>query len=133
MSLKESSRTPKSVAPKTLQKNLEKSPTGIRGFDEITNGGLPKGRSALMVGAAGSGKTVFGMEFLVRGALQYSEPGVFMSFEENESDLAKNFSSLGYDLNDLIARKKLFIDFVYIERREIEDDNRDFSRGGTQV
>ncbi|MDD1710165.1 MAG: circadian clock protein KaiC [Methanoregulaceae archaeon] len=121
MSLKESSRTPKSVAPKTLQKNLEKSPTGMRGFDEITNGGLPKGRSALMVGAAGSGKTVFGMEFLVRGALQYSEPGVFMSFEENESDLAKNFSSLGYDLDDLITRKKLFIDFVYIERREIEE------------
>ena len=100
---------------------LEKSPTGIRGFDEITNGGVPKGRSALMVGAAGSGKTVFGMEFLVRGALEYGEPGVFMSFEENETDLAKNFSSLGFDLDDLIARKQLFIDYVYIERREIEE------------
>lgn len=100
---------------------LEKSPTGIRGFDEITNGGLPKGRSALMVGAAGSGKTVFGMEFLVRGALQYGEPGVFMSFEENETDLSKNFASIGFDLEELIAKKQLFIDYVYIERKEIEE------------
>jgi circadian clock protein KaiC len=100
---------------------LEKTPTGIKGFDEITNGGVPRGRSALMIGAAGSGKTVFGMEFLVRGALQYGEPGVFMSFEENETDLANNFSSLGFDLNALIAQKQLFIDYVYIEKREIEE------------
>jgi circadian clock protein KaiC len=120
MSLKKSSHPAKPSA-EVFQKILEKSLTGIRGFDEITNGGLPKGRSALMVGAAGSGKTVFGMEFLIKGALQYGEPGVFMSFEENESDLAKNFNSLGYDLDDLIASKKLFIDFVYIERREIEE------------
>ena len=100
---------------------LEKSPTGIRGFDEITEGGLPKGRPALVVGGAGSGKTVFGMEFLVRGALEFGEPGVFMSFEETEKDLAKNFASLGFNLNDLIARKLLDIDFVYIEKKEIEE------------
>jgi circadian clock protein KaiC len=100
---------------------LEKSPTGIRGFDEITEGGLPKGRPALIVGAAGSGKTVFGMEFLVRGALEFGEPGVFMSFEENDKELAKNFASLGFNLKDLIARKLLDIDFVYIEKKEIEE------------
>jgi len=121
MSPRKNSQPAKTAAVKAPQMVLEKSPTGIRGFDEITNGGVPKGRSALMVGAAGSGKTVFGMEFLVRGALQYGEPGVFMSFEENETDLARNFSSIGFDLNNLIARKLLFIDYVYIERREIQE------------
>jgi circadian clock protein KaiC len=110
-----------SSSSKSSQNILEKSPTGIRGFDEITDGGVPKGRSALLVGAAGSGKTVFGMEFLVRGALQYNEPGVFMSFEENETDLAKNFNSLGFNLPELIAQKQLFVDYVYIEKKEIEE------------
>ncbi len=103
------------------EETLLKAHTGIKGFDEITFGGLPQGRPALIVGGAGSGKTVFGMEFLVRGALQFGETGVFMSFEETESDLVKNFDSIGFNLNDLMARKLLFIDFVYIERKEIEE------------
>lgn len=121
MSPGKNSKPAKAIAVKATQRVLEKCPTGILGFDEITNGGMPKGRSTLVVGAAGSGKTVFGMEFLVRGALQYGEPGVFMSFEENETDLAKNFSSIGFNLDDLIVRKLLSIDYVYIERREIEE------------
>ena len=100
---------------------LPKSPSGIRGFDEITFGGLPKGRPALVCGGAGSGKTLFGMEFLVRGAIEYGEPGLFMSFEESEADLAANFSSLGFDLKELEAGKKISIDYVHIDRAEIEE------------
>jgi circadian clock protein KaiC len=100
---------------------LAKSPTGITGFDEITGGGLPHGRSSLICGSAGCGKTVFGMEFLVRGALQYDEPGVFMSFEENEEDLIKNFSSLGFNLPTLIEQKNIAVDHVFIDRSEIEE------------
>lgn len=101
--------------------SLEKSLTGIKGFDEITKGGLPKGRPCLVAGGAGSGKTLFGMEFLVRGALQFNENGVMMSFEEQTKDLIKNFASLGFNLQDLIEKKLLFIDYVYIERAEIEE------------
>jgi len=99
---------------------LLKSPTGIQGLDEVTGGGLPKGRPTLVAGGAGCGKTLFGMEFLVQGARQYSEPGIFVSFEESSQELTKNFSSLGYDLNELVARKKLILDYVHIERSEIE-------------
>jgi circadian clock protein KaiC len=100
---------------------LEKCPTGIQGLDEITGGGLPRGRPTLVCGSAGCGKTVLAMEFLLRGALQYDEPGVFMCFEETAEDLTKNFASLGFDLNDLITRKKLAIDYVRVERSEIEE------------
>ena len=100
---------------------LEKSPTGIQGLDEITNGGLPKGRPTLVCGAAGSGKTLLAMEFLVRGAMQYGEPGVFMSFEETEDDLAKNMASLGFDLSGLAASKRVLVDHVRVERSEIEE------------
>ncbi|MGZ3649014.1 MAG: circadian clock protein KaiC, partial [Syntrophales bacterium] len=100
---------------------LEKCPTGIRGFDEISSGGLPKGRPTLICGSAGCGKTVLAMEFLLRGAIQFKEPGVFVSFEETPKDLAENFASLGYDLNYLIARKLIAMDHVYIERSEIEE------------
>jgi circadian clock protein KaiC len=100
---------------------LEKCPTGISGFDEISDGGLPKGRPTLICGSAGCGKTVLAMEFLLRGAIQYKEPGVFVSFEETPKDLAQNFSSLGYDLNDMIARKLIAMDHIYIERSEIEE------------
>lgn len=100
---------------------LTKSPTGIKGFDEITGGGLPHGRSTLICGSAGCGKTVFGMEFLVRGSLQYDEPGVFMAFEENEEDLIKNFSSLGFDLPTLIEQNNIAVDHVFIDRSEIEE------------
>jgi len=100
---------------------LEKCPTGIKGLDEITKGGLPKGRPTLICGSAGSGKTLFSMEFLMRGAMDYGEPGVFMTFEETPDDLAKNFISLGFDLNGMVARGLIATDHVYIERSEIEE------------
>ncbi len=104
-----------------LRGGLQKVPTGIEGLDEITNGGLPKGRPTLVCGGAGSGKTLLGMEFLVRGAMQFNEPGVFMSFEESAEELTKNVASLGFDLNRLIASKRLLVDYVHIERSEIEE------------
>ena len=100
---------------------LQKERTGISGFDEITGGGVPAGRPTLVCGSAGAGKTLFAMEFLVRGATLFNEPGVFMSFEETNEELATNVASLGFDLKQLIADKKLIIDHVYIERSEIEE------------
>src|SRR6266508_6889997 len=100
---------------------LAKTATGIKGLDEITEGGLPKGRSTLVTGGAGCGKTLFGMEFLVRGARDYGEPGVFMAFEENAEELTQNVSSLGFDLAEMIERKQLLIDAVHIHRNEIEE------------
>ena len=100
---------------------LDKAATGIDGLDEITLGGLPAGRPTLICGAAGCGKTLFGMTFLVNGATLYGEPGVFMSFEETAEDLAANVASLGYDVPGLIADKKLVIDYVRVERSEIEE------------
>ncbi|MGC1377478.1 MAG: circadian clock protein KaiC [Anaerolineales bacterium] len=106
-------------SPKTRTK-LPKSLTGIQGLDEITDGGLPKGRPTLICGGAGCGKTLLAMEFLVRGATQFNEPGVFMAFEESAKDLTKNVASLGFDLKDLIARKKIVLDIVYNGDGEIE-------------
>jgi len=106
--------------PKDLS-SLAKCPTGIQGLDEITNGGLPKGRPTLVCGAAGCGKTVLAMEFVLRGALTYGEPGVVMAFEENAKELSTNFASLGYNLNALTAKKKIVLDNVSIERSEIEE------------
>jgi circadian clock protein KaiC len=100
---------------------LRKSPTGIQGLDEITGGGLPTGRPTLICGSAGCGKTLFSTEFLVHGATKYGEPGVFISFEETGEELTKNVASLGFDLEDLVARKKLLIDHIQIERSEIEE------------
>jgi circadian clock protein KaiC len=100
---------------------LQKDQTGISGFDEITGGGLPAGRPTLVCGSAGAGKTLFAMEFLVRGVTTYNEPGVFMSFEETDEELAINVASLGFDLKQLIADKKLILDYVFIERSEIEE------------
>jgi circadian clock protein KaiC len=111
----------KKTEPKFVHKKLLKSPTGIQGFDEITGGGLPTGRPTLVCGGAGCGKTLFGMEFLVRGTTQFNEPGVFMSFEETNEELTKNVASLGFDLEDLIKHKKLALDHVHIERSEIEE------------
>ena len=99
---------------------LPKSPTGIQGLDEITGGGLPKGRPTLICGGAGCGKTLLAMEFLVRGATQFNEPGVFMAFEETAKDLTQNVSSLGFNLKDLIARKKIILDFVSTGDGEID-------------
>ncbi|HUK39678.1 MAG TPA: circadian clock protein KaiC, partial [Candidatus Acidoferrales bacterium] len=100
---------------------LTKSPTGIQGLDEITFGGLPRGRTTLVCGSAGCGKTMFSLEFLIRGALQYNEPGVFIAFEETAEELTKNVASLGFDLESLIKREKLVIDYVHLERSEIEE------------
>ncbi|MBE0676509.1 MAG: circadian clock protein KaiC [Bacteroidales bacterium] len=100
--------------------NLPKSPTGIKGLDEITGGGLPKGRPTLVCGNAGCGKTLLAMEFLVRGAIQFNEPGVFMAFEETEKELITNVASLGFNLEELTAKEKILIDHVHIERSEIE-------------
>jgi circadian clock protein KaiC len=100
---------------------LQKAPTGIKGFDEITGGGLPKGRPTLVCGGAGCGKTLFSLEFLVRGAAEYNEPGVFLAFEENEKELSVNVNSLGFDLPGLIKKNKIILDYVHIERSEIEE------------
>ncbi|MDP2301357.1 MAG: circadian clock protein KaiC [Ignavibacteria bacterium] len=108
---------------------LLKSPTNIQGFDEITGGGLPKGRTTLVCGGAGCGKTLFAMEFLVRGATVYKEPGVFFSFEENEDELTANVASLGFDLKKLSSRKKILLQHIFIERGEIENNGEYDLRG----
>ena len=102
-------------------RGLAKAPTGIQGLDEITGGGLPRGRPTLVCGSAGCGKTLLAMEFLVRGATQFGEPGVFMSFEETSAELTQNVRSLGFDLDALAEQKKLAVDFVRVERNEIEE------------
>ncbi len=100
---------------------LPKAPTGIQGLDEITGGGLPRGRPTLVCGSAGCGKTLLSMEFLVRGVTEYGEPGVFMAFEETGPELAQNIRSLGFDLDKLIRQKKLAVDFVHVDRNEIDE------------
>jgi len=100
---------------------LPKSPTGITGLDEITGGGLPTGRPTLVCGSAGCGKTMLSIEFLVRGSVEFGEPGVFMMFEENAAELTANVRSLGFDLDELVEQKKIAIDHVHIERSEIEE------------
>jgi circadian clock protein KaiC len=102
-------------------RRLPKAPTGIQGLDEITQGGFPRGRPTLVCGSAGAGKTLLAMEFLVRGATEYNEPGVFMAFEETAPELTQNVRSLGFDLDELAKEKKLAIDFVRIERSEIDE------------
>ncbi len=102
-------------------RTLPKAPTGIQGLDEISTGGFPRGRPTLICGSAGAGKTLLAMEFLVRGATQYNEPGVFMAFEETAPELTQNVRSLGFDLDELAKQKKLVIDFVRIERSEIDE------------
>jgi circadian clock protein KaiC len=101
------------------QRTLAKCPSGIRGLDQITGGGLPRGRPSLVCGGPGTGKTLFGMEFLVRGATEYGEPGAFISFEERISDLAQNTASLGFDLERLIATHKICVDHIHIDKDEI--------------
>src|SRR5690348_15596608 len=96
--------------------SLPKTPTGIQGLDEVTGGGVPKGRTTLVCGAAGSGKSLLTMEFLVHGALRYDEPGVCMDFEETAEKLTANVASLGFDLRELTKRKKLLVDHVRIDR-----------------
>ncbi len=100
---------------------LEKSPTGIRGFDEITQGGLPRGRTSLVTGGPGTGKTMFAMEFLVNGVIRHGEPGVFVSFEETQEELIANSASLGFSLPELCESNRLYVDYVHVERSEIEE------------
>ncbi len=107
--------------PSEIHSRLSKAKTGIDGLDEITGGGLPVGRPTLVCGSAGCGKTMLAMEFLVRGATQYGEPGVFMMFEENAAELTANVRSLGFDLTELAAANMIALDHVYIERSEIEE------------
>lgn len=105
---------------KFKRSTLPKSPTSIQGLDEITGGGLPKGRPTLVCGGAGCGKTLFAMEFLVRGATKYKEPGVFISFEETEKELTANVASLGFDLNKLVEQKKIWLEHIHLVRDDIE-------------
>lgn len=124
MPLTKSARKPAAVVAKAAKaaktvKALRKSPTGIDGFDEITGGGLPTGRPTLVSGGPGTGKTLFGIEFLVRGATQYDEPGVFISFEETIPDLSENAASLGFNLEKLVKQKRLFFDHIQIKRSDV--------------
>ena len=100
---------------------IRKTPTGIAGLDEIMSGGIPTGRATLVCGGPGCGKTVLGMEFLVHGAVEFHEPGVFMAFEETKGELDENFASMRFDLQDLCAKKKLYVEHVRVERSEIEE------------
>jgi circadian clock protein KaiC len=107
--------------PSSGVSTLSKAPTGIHGLDEITGGGLPRGRPTLICGSAGCGKTLLSVEFLVRGVMEFDEPGVFMSFEESAEEIAANVRSLGYDLDELQDQGKLRIDHVHVERSEISE------------
>jgi circadian clock protein KaiC len=111
----------KKKLPSPAGYQLLKSPTGIEGLDEILGGGLPKGRPSLICGSAGCGKTLMAMEYLIRGIEEFDEPGVFMAFEESAEDLSMNVASLGFDLPLLVEQKKLKLDYVHIDRAEIEE------------
>ena len=112
-------------------KQIQKCPTGIKGFDEITEGGLPKNRTTLVSGGAGSGKTLLGLDFLINGAIQFKEPGVFMSFEETEDELYTDVASLNLDLQGLVLQKKILIEHVILERKDIQET--DFNLEGLFV
>jgi circadian clock protein KaiC len=115
-------KAPKREGRKELRElALEKVPTGIRGLDQLTHGGFPKGRTALVCGGPGAGKTLLGLEFLVRGAQLYNQPGVCVAFEETVQELTTNMASLGYNLQQLVRAKKLAIDYVQVERKQIEE------------
>ena len=105
----------------SLPHQLHKCPTGIKGFDQITEGGIPENRTTLICGAAGTGKTLWGLDFLINGALHYNEPGVFMSFEETEDELHKDVASLNMDLHGLVLQKKIQLEYVLLERRDIQE------------
>src|SRR5688572_10321447 len=100
---------------------IAKAPTGIPGLDEITFGGLPAGRPTLVAGGPGSGKTLFGVSFLVEGAQRFDEPGVLLTFEEKAEELATDVRSLGFDLDKLCSEKKLIVDYIHVDRNEIEE------------
>lgn len=105
----------------SVPQGIEKSPSGIHGLDEISRGGLPKGRTTILCGGAGCGKTMIGLEFMVRGAMDFGEPGVVIAFEETPEEMARNIASLGFDLKQLVQSNKLFMDHIYVEPAEIEE------------
>jgi len=111
----------KTAAASRAFPQLKKSPSGIGGFDEITGGGLPAGRPTIVCGGPGCGKTMFAMEFLIRGATEFGEPGVLMTFEETGEEMSRNVESLGFNLQSLVDKKKLFLDYVRIEPSEIQE------------
>jgi circadian clock protein KaiC len=114
------SKTPKKT--KAFNQNqIHKCPTGIKGFDQITEGGLPKNRTTLLCGGAGSGKTLWGIDFLINGATKYNEPGIFMSFEETEDELYNDVASLNMDLRGLVSQKKVLLECVLLERKDIHE------------
>ncbi|HEV7514436.1 MAG TPA: circadian clock protein KaiC [Candidatus Acidoferrum sp.] len=115
------SKRPKSATASRTFPQLKKAPSGIAGFDEITGGGLPAGRPTIVCGGPGCGKTMFAMEFLIRGATEFGEPGVLMTFEETGEEMSRNVESLGFNLPSLVAQKKLFLDYVRIEPSEIQE------------
>jgi len=114
------SKVKKKTAPAATFE-FEKIPSGIKGLDDITRGGLPKGRPSLVSGGPGCGKTLFAMEFIARGITEYGDNGVFIAFEEKTDDLKKNFKSMGFDLDDLVHRKRLVLDHITVDRSEIEE------------
>ena len=113
--------TRKNAKPAPNPDKLKKCPTGIKGFDEITEGGLPKNRITLISGGAGSGKTLLGIDFLVNGVINYKEPGVFMSFEETEDEIYQDVASLNLDLAGLISRKEICFEHVVLDRNDIHE------------
>ena len=115
------SKVSKSKAPGFI---FPKSQTGIRGFDDITDGGLPKNRPTLIAGEPGCGKTVLAMEFIVNGAVMFNEPGVFMTFEESTDELALNMSSFGYDLHALLDKNKIYLEQVQMNAEVIQEAGR---------
>jgi circadian clock protein KaiC len=124
---------PKPIKKKdpTKPNQLEKCPTGIKGLDEVTEGGFPKNRTTLISGGAGSGKTLLGIDFLIKGAADFNEPGIFMSFEETEDDLYKDVASLNLDLPGLVSRKKILLEHVILNRKDIRE--ADFNLEGILV
>ena len=123
-------KTPKKTKAFNHNK-LHKCPTGIKGFDQITEGGLPKNRTTLICGSTGTGKTLLGIDFLINGAIKYNEPGVFMSFEETEDELFKDVASLNLDLRGLVSQKKILLEYVLLERRDIQES--DFNLEGLLI
>ncbi len=116
----------------TFNRNqLHKCPTGIQGFDQLTEGGLPKNRTTLITGSAGSGKTLWGIDFVVEGAIKYNEPGIFISFEETEEELYEDVASLSLDLRGLVSQKKIHLEHVVLERRDIQES--DFNLEGLLI
>ncbi|MGZ6202100.1 MAG: ATPase domain-containing protein, partial [Thermodesulfobacteriota bacterium] len=115
-------KTPKKT--KAFNHNqIHKCPTGIKGFDQITEGGLPKNRTTLICGGAGSGKTLWGIDFLINGAINYNEPGIFMSFEETEDELYNDVASLNLDLKGLVSQKKILLECVLLEHKDIHESD----------